>query len=244
MWYDSFPTTTTGKVVMEGSDPRSFYSAYVTTNFTTASSGFGASSCKLSSTSDYFISDTPYFIKGHTAFANIAPVVNATGGHTITYQIDTGSGWNGTYKAATAANLITETIDPTTGFKLKIKVQPTGNSTINQFINIVISTVSTATAQQANLYPLDTNTLGFTNLVAGSEVRVYAGTDPSTATEIGGTESSGTTFSFSHSSGGVAGVIAIFAMGYQPIYLPYTFKSTDDSILIQQVVDRNYVNPI
>lgn len=80
-------------------------------------------------------------------------------------------------------------------------------------------------------------------LQANSEVRFYVGTDPSTATEVGGVENSGTSFTFSQSVSGQSGFYVIFATGYKDIYVNYTYKSTDDTINIQQVIDRVYENP-
>lgn len=78
-------------------------------------------------------------------------------------------------------------------------------------------------------------------LVADSEVRAYTGTDPATAVEIAGTESStGTSFTFTQSSSGVAGYIQIFHVEYQPIYLLYTYLGTNDTITVQQIKDRQY----
>lgn len=82
--------------------------------------------------------------------------------------------------------------------------------------------------------------LGLTGLKTDSEVRIYLGTDPSTSTEIAGTESSGTTFSFYHSYPTQDGYIQIFHVDYQPILLPITFGDADTSIPIQQVIDRQY----
>lgn len=82
--------------------------------------------------------------------------------------------------------------------------------------------------------------LSFTGLKADSEVRAYVGTDPATATEIGGIENSGTSFSFSQSQAGNDGYVHIIHVEYQPIFLPLTYSSQDVSIPIQQVVDRQY----
>jgi hypothetical protein len=79
-----------------------------------------------------------------------------------------------------------------------------------------------------------------TGLVAGTEVRAYVGTDPATSVEIAGTESSGTTFSFAQSSGGQAGYIQIFNVSYQPVWIDITYSSSDVTIPIQQITDRNY----
>ena len=80
-------------------------------------------------------------------------------------------------------------------------------------------------------------------LKTNSEVRFYLGTDPSTSTEVAGVENSTTSFSFSQSVAGQTGYYVVFAIGYRDIYTPYTYKSIDDTVSIQQVIDRVFVNP-
>lgn len=82
-----------------------------------------------------------------------------------------------------------------------------------------------------------------TGLKTGTEVRAYVGTNPDTATEIGGVESSGTSFTFTQSVSGQAGYIQIFHVDYQPVWLNITYGSTYREIPIQQVADRQYLNP-
>jgi len=86
-------------------------------------------------------------------------------------------------------------------------------------------------------------TVTLTGLIAGSEVRAYLGTDPSTATQIDGEESSGTSFSFSQSYSGSDGFIVIHALGYVTQRISITYTSTDATIPIQQIEDRVYTNP-
>lgn len=54
------------------------------------------------------------FRKGHTAFANITPTMTSgtIGNYTMEYQIDTGSGYGGTWKTLNTTNLTAETLDP------------------------------------------------------------------------------------------------------------------------------------
>jgi hypothetical protein len=242
---DYFPTTTTGKLTFKPSQGNGTLSYGGSGSNKTAYINFA--NLMLKTVGDNWTFETPYTVLGHTAFANIAPSIstNNVNYYTFKYQLDAGSGYGGTWKTLNTTNLTAETISPSTGFKLKIQITCTTANTNNYITSVEVSTVSTATAQTTNLYPLDVSTLSFTGLIPGSEVRCYTGTDPATAVEIGSIEStSGSTFSFTHSSGGSTGHIVIFAMGYQPIYLDYTYKSTDDSILIQPVIDRNYVNPV
>lgn len=247
-WIDGFYATayTTGKVVWYGSKPSAATSGenYIYSPGGTSRYLAPAGQVMLNTVGDYFYSEITYFMLGHDTLANTAPVIAGTNTNLVTfeYQIDTGSGWNGTWKTLDAATLSAETISPS-GFKIKIRGTLTSSGTA-QITSIILSTTSSQASQTNYLYTLDTASITLTGLIAGSEVRAYAGTDPSTATEIGGTEGTGgTTFTFQHSAAGQDGHIVILAMGYQPIYLPYTYTSTDASILIQPVIDRNYNNP-
>ena len=242
-WSDKFGGDSFGAVGnnrMNGYSGTLYKVASGSTSYTTNNSVF------LNNNQDYYITEMPYFAIGHTGFKNTAFSVSSNGvaNLNIEYQIDTGSGWNGTWKQLTLANLTAETISPVTGFKLKFKINNKTNT--SYYIGgITLNTNSTLQAQLDNMYPLFTYDLSFTGLIPGSEVRCYVGTDPATAVELGGTEgTAGSTFTVNHAAGGQDGYIMILAMGYQPIRIPYTYKSVDDSILIQPVIDRNYNNPV
>jgi hypothetical protein len=81
-----------------------------------------------------------------------------------------------------------------------------------------------------------------TGLQPGSEVRAYVGTDPATATEVAGVESSGTSFAFAQSVAGQAGYLVVHALGYLPIRLELTYSASDQTLPVQQQVDRQYQN--
>ena len=247
-WADYFDSATTGFIRWFCQPFSTDSAAYNTLNMTQVQ-GAGFSplypSLSIITQGDYIISETPYWIKGHTGLRNVAPSFYGQFNNiSQQYDIDTGSGFSGTWKTINAANLSAETVPPS-GFKLRIKMTNTaGNANIG-IQGLTIYTSTSSTAQSDNLFQLDTNSLTFTGLATGSEVRCYVGTDPSTATEVSGVEStSGSTFTLQHSAAGSIGFITILAMGYQPIYFPYTYKSVDDSILIQPVIDRNYNNPV
>lgn len=133
-------------------------------------------------------------------------------------------------------------IDSALGVKMKWRIK---NSTASAtaITSLYIQTES-STTDRANQYPLDLVDLTLTGLVAGSEVRVYTGSPGGGAVEIGGIENSDTSFTISHSSGGVAGYIIIHSLGYVPLKIELTYSSSDQSIPIQQQIDRVYENPI
>jgi hypothetical protein len=237
------PTADTGTVFVDATSITAASEPYTELSVA-GQGGLNSSTAVLVTSGDYYILETPYFIKGHGSFQNVAPTITATGSYTYEYQIDTGTGWNGSWRTLNATNLSGETFTASTGFKLKVKITATATSTNNSFTRISIATNSNST-NRTTLYDLDTSTLSFTGLQPGTEVRAYTGTDPATAVEIGAVESTaGSTFSFSHSAAGETGYIQIFALGYQPITIPYTYSANDESLLIQQVIDRNYVNPV
>jgi hypothetical protein len=97
-----------------------------------------------------------HFAQGHTGFANITPVMSGgtIGNYTLTYAIDTGSGYSA-FKTLNTTNLTAESISPTTGFRLKIKVVTLStNTTAITFLKLF--TTTTTAAQNAIDYPLDT----------------------------------------------------------------------------------------
>ena len=84
-----------------------------------------------------------------------------------------------------------------------------------------------------------------TGLVAGTEIHAYTGVAGAAAVEIGtGVENSGTSYTFSQSVGGTNGFITLILPGYKPLtieMLPYS--SSEQSIPVQQTLDRGYNNP-
>jgi hypothetical protein len=102
------------------------------------------------------------------------------------------------------------------------------------------SIVSTPYGGTVNIInPASVNLVGINS---NSEVRAYVGTDPATATEVAGVENSGTSFNFTHQEGGNDGFIVIHSLGYQTVRLPITYQSVDQTIPVQQILDRQYEN--
>lgn len=137
-------------------------------------------------------------------------------------------------------HLPSETISATTGFKLQIRIKTT--TTNATAITSLYWWLSHVAANELVQYPLDTATYTINGLIAGSEVRAYTGTDPSTAVEIGGIENSGTSFAFEHSSGGENGYIVVMRNDYEAILISVTYTTVDQELLVQPRFDRNYEN--
>lgn len=255
-WFDIFTSSTAGRIGIACNEKTAEEPSNSSYSLVVAGVGCGFDSVGrivMPNVDDEIIWTTPNWIIGHKSFTNSAPTltgVNVSGGTAPTYgnfklqyKIDKGSGYGGSWTDLTAANLSGETgINAQTGFKLQIRLTVVTASTTNAMTYMTFPTDSDATSQ-AYQYPLDVVDLSLTNLQPNSEVRAYVGTSPATAVEIGGIEDSGTSFTFQHSSGGSDGYIHIHALGYLSIELPITYLSADQSIPIQQFIDRQYQNP-
>jgi hypothetical protein len=132
-------------------------------------------------------------------------------------------------------------MNPNTGFKLKVRSTTKIANTTNLITYVQIPTVTDEASHKIQ-YPLPGVPVNLTGLVAGSEVRAYVGTDPSTAVQIDGIETSLTSFTFGHNHVGQQGYIIIFALGYQPVTISLTYSASEVTIPIQQVIDRVYAN--
>lgn len=106
-----------------------------------------------------------------------------------------------------------------------------------------MTTVSSTTAQDYQ-YPLDSiaTSLVMTGLQSGSEIRIYRSSD---GFELGGTESSGTSFTYNYTWEQDVNVdVVIHHINYEYIKIPnLTLISSGISIPVQQKQDRWYNNP-
>lgn len=163
-FWDAFTSDTTGRVILSLNEPTAETNSLVTIvagtpKFTSAGN------LVLATEGDEVIIESGYYVLGCTGLTNTAPVVTGTnvtyssgsrwGNHDIYYQIDTGSGYGGTWKDLTATNLSGENISASTGFKLKYRLVCATTSTTNLLTYIRIATDSTLTSQTDNLYPLE-----------------------------------------------------------------------------------------
>jgi hypothetical protein len=196
---------------------------------------------------DEVVVEMDYFAIGHTGFGNITPTLTGTntGNMAITYQIDLGSGYNGTWFTLNGTNLASHTVDPAVGFRMKFRVVTTVANTANAITHIRIETLSTLVAQTDNLYPLESipATLKLDGLKVGTEVRVFRASDDQ---ELSGAESSGTTFTYNYTWSGadVETFIVLHALGWLPVrYTGIILGSEGVTIPVQQTFDRQYSNP-
>lgn len=193
-----------------------------------------------------------YFIKGHSSLQNVAATIRtsvasatpASTNITVYYDIDNGSGFSGTWKLATGANLSGETIN-VAGFKPKFRLVTTTANAGNLVSIFYISTTTSQAAINANHYPIRPTiaTVTISPVVDNSEVRIYAA---GTQTDIAGIENtSGGSFSYTYEHTGDFNVdIQVMHNNYEYIKIfNVTLTDTDSTIPIQQVPDNLYYNP-
>lgn len=234
-WQDFFVDDTSGRFVITCQEPTDATAGQCVTSFAPGSGFTGAGSVSMANAGDYVEWVMPYFALGHTALANVAPTVSGTNvaNHALQFQADTGSGWSA-WADLTGPNLAAVgAINPATGIKLKVRATVTVASTSNLLTFIRIDTVTDATSQQVQ-YPLPgvLTTLAAQVPLTGAEVRVYdldnspAG---SLGTELAGTESAGSTFSFDATPGNLVW-LQVMAPGFEEYGQRFTVPANDTTL--------------
>jgi hypothetical protein len=242
IWRHIFTSATAGRLGLVFNEPTEEYAAFVTTNFTTSAtgtSGFNSNGgLALINNGDSCIFEFPYTILGIESFQNTAPVITTATNMVIEYQINTGSGYGGTWKTFNAANLSAETVNATSGFKFKIRARATATNAAN-ILTIVYALTNSNAAAQDVLYPLDVNTLTLTGLQPGSDVVIY---EAGTTTVLASVDANaGSTYAYTYSGADTID-IGVFLAGYIPLYIRnLAITITDSSLPIAQVIDRAYL---
>ena len=239
-WKDSFTSATVGKIEILCNEPTTASAAQCA--ITSGSPKFNsAGQVALTVVGQQVTWEMPYFAKGHTALANLAPTLTGTNTGNLTYefQYDKGAGYNGTWLTLNATNLNgAGAIAPATGVKLKVRATCATANAGNLLTQIAIPTVTDSTAQNEQ-YPLDTITLTLTDLVAGSDVTILAaGTETVRATQE---ENAGTTYAYTYETPESVD-IAVYNPGYMPFFIRgYSLGSSNASLPCAQVADVSYL---
>ena len=239
-WGGAFTGDTAGRIWLAMNEPTAETLQYTSRLFSAGSGFTSAGGVSLATVGDYYICEMQVFKKQHTSFQNAAATLTGTNtaNHSYQYQIDTGSGWNGTWKTLDGTNLSGETISPATGFKLKMKVECTTANTSNLVSYVRVLTNSTLADQVANLYPLDTNTVTFTGLPTGCDAVVLtAGTTTILEQKD---QLVGTSYGYTY-SGAQTVDVGFIKPGYIPFYIRgLSLVAADSSIPVALTADRNY----
>jgi hypothetical protein len=246
-WLTRFTSTTAGFAEILCNEPTSSSAAQCF-----ASGGLpqfnSSGSVLLTKVGDQVTWEMPFFAVGFTAFTNSAPTITGTnvtfssgstwGNHTLEYQVDSGSGYGGTWKALNAATLIGDTFNSTTGFKLKIRATCLTANAGNVLTNLRVALTTTSTDRDTKLYPLSVNTVTFTGLPSGFDAVVLTA---GTSTILASVDNlAGSTFAYQY-EGTPTIDVGFIKPGYQVQYLRnLALGSTDSSIPVSLTADRNY----
>lgn len=120
-----------------------------------------------------------YAILGLTSFANTTPAISGTNiaNFTLTYDLDKGSGFSGTFKALTAANLFAETGISPTGVRLRVRALVNTSNATNTLTRIHIYGVTSAVACAANPYPYNNPPVTVINGLSSSVYSIFRVSD-------------------------------------------------------------------
>lgn len=241
---DAFTSATTGALVILGNEKSTNSPSVFSYDASTGVRFNGIGGALLRNVGDQITWTWPWFILGHTGFANIAAFsFNGTNqtNHSFEYRLDTGSGFSGSWKVLSDANLSAEIINSNPGFRLQVRATCV-TANINNAINGILIPTLTTVLDQAILHPpigLVEATLSFTGLIPGSEIRIFRNSD---SAELAGVESSGTTFSYTYTHTGTdtAVTVNIIKPGYVYQSIPLSLTASSNSLPIQQRVDYSY----
>ena len=117
-----------------------------------------------------------YFILGISSLQNTAPVLDGTntGNITLTYDLDKGAGFSGTFKTLTAANLSAETgISATTGFRWRLRAVCATANASNLLRAVSIFGNTTQTLISDNPYSYNEPLVSLSNMTTGSMAAIF-----------------------------------------------------------------------
>ena len=244
-WRDSFISAIAGRLAIFMNEPTAETVNQVTlangANFTSA----GGLYMPVIGHSVLF--ETPNFIIGHTAFANSALVMagGTSTNYGYKYQIDKndGAGWSTESVTLTPTTLGTALngltgISASLGFKLRLRVT-TSTTNATAITSIYLVTATTAVAQD-NLYPLDTFNLTLDGLISGSDVVILQAGTETVLSQVD--QNLGSIWVYTYENPTLIDIFVSKA-GYIPFYIRnYNLQSSDSSLPINQVQDRNFIN--
>lgn len=244
-WLFYLTSAVSGRLIIMGNEP---LESTATQCFVSGGTPFfeGQGQVQLTSVGDEMTWVTPYWVKGVTNFnASGDPVLTGTNTGNLAYefQIDTGSGWNGTWLTLNSTNLTSfdAALSPEQGFKIMIRarcVTAAGTNALRA-IRITFDMELGFWEDPNNLYPLDTNTITFTGLPTGTDIVVLtAGTDTILAQQ-----DSNPTSSYGYAFSGAQTVdVGFIKQGYVPLYIRNLALTTvDSSIPVAMTPDRNFI---
>jgi hypothetical protein len=121
-----------------------------------------------------------WYILGISSLQNTASLLDGTGlaNVALTYDLDKGSGFSGTFKALTAANLAAETgISPSIGFRWRLRAVCTVAGANNALRAVSIFGNTTQQLLSDNPYPYNEPQVSLANMTTGSRAAIFRNSD-------------------------------------------------------------------
>lgn len=179
-FFDGYTTDTTGMLWFALNEPTAFSADWVKMSLVGTMGGFTSTGeISLPTIGDSVTIEMPYFVIGHTGFANINPIITGTQTQNVVceYDIDRGNGFSGVYKDLTKTNLVTEVINHSVGFRMRLKITTIAENMSNSIRYVMVNTTTTVQAQRSNLYPLDIAKIRLNGYLIGTRIQIYNMTD-------------------------------------------------------------------
>lgn len=171
-----------------------------------------------------------YFVLGLTGFQNVAPILSGTntGNLTLTYDLDKGTGFSGSFQTLNAANLSAEAGVLATGVRIRVRAVCSVTNTGNILNGIAFFGITSAVNIAANLYEQNQLTETFTGLQTGTYGDIFM---------VGGSSQTRIDYQSTGSSlpmvapwaSDYAGVARLRLCGWQPLEQTMTVNETDQS---------------
>jgi hypothetical protein len=121
-----------------------------------------------------------WYVLGMSSLQNTAPLLDGTntGNIALTYDLDKGAGFSGTFKALTAANLSAETgISPSVGFRWRLRAACATANAGNLLRAVSIFGNTTQTLLTDNPYPHNDPLVSVSNITPGSNAAIFRNSD-------------------------------------------------------------------
>lgn len=195
---------------------------------------------------DQIVWTWPWKILGWTGLASFARQGSNVANFTYEYDLDKGSGFSGTWKTFSTANLTAETgLDPVAGFRPRVRITCAISSTTNRIDSFAFDGTTTLALQNEALYPLPASGFRIIGFAPGSDIVVY---DDNIAPDgtgnnvlaAGDDVSNEWTFTY---SGFPIVTIGVFRPGYVPAYFRgIQMTGVDTTYKVQQAIDRVYIS--
>jgi hypothetical protein len=192
------------------------------------SGGFRDGAYLYLNTINSFYEITTDDILGVTALTTTT--ITSSGNLAFTYDVDTGTGFSGTYRTLNNTNLASETVSAT-GFKLRVRATATATST-NTVTALVINATTSTSDVQSNYYPIMEPKIKITGVTTGSTLAFIRVSDGKV---LYISDASSTTITMRPGwYDDTATLLRARKAGYSSYSLPYPLTYKDDSIPIFQ----------